>query len=335
MGFTFPFMRKAPGCFWCARRLNPGGTGLHAAAAARASTIMRRAATPAPAMSPATCCKQRVGESAWVSVSTARSVATTPAARGAVRRSNESVPSRPGRTPCSSAIWRTSRVPRQATSNPSNTGCGTAAAAANICTAAVRPSASERAAQRGERPGAQQRPNRLRIVDRLDRRPWCLAIRQPASQRRQHRASHGASPVGQLDAQAVDRAKPNRPRSSRHIAAPIRPKPRHRHGEGQPAESGAPGELGSDEIGGAERRQSHRQHPHPAEHEPDGADLSRRHGTSDQLSRFQPWRRQRLQFDARTRQLSRGLGHSTSSSRNASSASSPIWGTPARPPAGR
>jgi hypothetical protein len=47
--------------------------------------------------------------------------------------------------PCNSATCRTSLAPRQATSNPSKAGAGSAAEAAKTWTAAVRPSASARA----------------------------------------------------------------------------------------------------------------------------------------------------------------------------------------------
>ena len=61
-----------------------------------------------------------------------------------MRRSSESVPGSPGRSPYTSAVWRTGHTPRQATRVPSKAGEGIAAVAVNTCIAAARPSASAR-----------------------------------------------------------------------------------------------------------------------------------------------------------------------------------------------
>jgi hypothetical protein len=112
-----------------------------ARAAARASISMRRAATaPFPA-SPATFSSSGFVTIARVAASIATSAAATAPASNTARRSRETVPSSPGRSPWIAATSRTRRKPRQAKNTASSEGEGTTAVAAKACAAAVRPAA--------------------------------------------------------------------------------------------------------------------------------------------------------------------------------------------------
>jgi hypothetical protein len=146
----------------------PRDNGERAAPAARASTIMRRAATPAPATSPATCRSSGCAMIEYVATLTAISVAATYAAAMAVFCSRASVPKIPGRMPCSAGSCRISR-PNKPHAAPADGQClqwgrGRLRNDRHALNRCRPPNHIRRLAQGVSRPGMQQRQDRFRAV---------------------------------------------------------------------------------------------------------------------------------------------------------------------------